>query len=135
MATARIEYLGDLRTKCTHLGSGVEIITDAPLDNKGRGEAFSPTDMVASAAVSCMLTIIGIYCMERDIPFTSATAHVHKIMESSPRRIGTLSVEVDFSGNHWTDDEQKRILAAAKACPVMKSLHESIAINYTFSGI
>ena len=134
MATARIEYLGGLRTKCTHLASGTEIITDAPVDNKGKGQAFSPTDLVATASVSCMFTIIGIYCQERDIPFVKATASVQKNMESSPRRIGSLDIEVNFEGNGWTNEQQERVIAAAKACPVMKSINESIQVNYTFTA-
>lgn len=133
MATAQIEYLGELRTKCTHVASGTEIVTDAPVDNKGKGEAFSPTDLVATAAVSCMFTIVGIYCQERDIPFTHAVASVQKNMESSPRRIGSLDIEINMEGNDWTEDQKERILAAAKACPVMKSINESIKVNYTFT--
>lgn len=132
MATARIEYLGKLRTKCTHLSSGTEIITDAPIDNKGKGQSFSPTDLVASAAVSCMFTIIGIYCQERDIPFKSAFATIQKNMESSPRRIGSLDISINLQGNDWSEDQQERIIAAAKACPVMKSIHPSIEVNYNF---
>ena len=134
MATARIEYLGELRTKCTHLASGTEIVTDAPVDNKGKGQAFSPTDLVATASVSCMFTIIGIYCQERDIPFIKATATVQKNMESSPRRIGSLAIEVNLDGNGWSNEQQERIIAAAKACPVMKSMNESIQVNYTFTA-
>ena len=133
MATARIEYLGELRTKCTHVASGTEIVTDAPVDNKGKGESFSPTDLVATAAVSCMFTIIGIYCQERNLPFTNAVASVQKNMESAPRRIGSLDIDINMEGNGWSTDQKERILAAAKACPVMKSINESIKVNYTFT--
>ena len=87
MATSKIEYLGDLRTKSIHLASGKEIITDAPLDNNGKGEFFSPTDLVAVSYVSCMLTIIGIYCNNNNIDFTFGHASINKVMSSNPRRI------------------------------------------------
>ena len=90
MATAAIEYLGELRTKCRHLKSGKEFITDAPTDNNGKGEAFSPTDIVATAYVSCMLTIIGIYCDKNDLEFLQGRGEVVKSMEATS---GTCKVE------------------------------------------
>jgi uncharacterized OsmC-like protein len=134
MATARIEYLGGLRTKCTHLKSGTEILTDAPVDNHGKGDAFSPTDLVATAYISCMMTIVGIYCNNHDIEMVGGTGEVTKSMASGPRRIEKLGIELDFSMNNWSEDEQKRIVAAAEACPVAKSVSENmiVEINYTF---
>lgn len=132
MATAKIEYLGNLRTKCTHLKSGTEIITDAPTDNKGRGEAFSPTDLVATAYASCMITIIGIHCQENNIPFSNATATVEKNMESNPRRIGGINIDMDLSGNGWDQELQERISRIGEACPVAKSVHDGIVINFTY---
>ena len=96
MATSRVEYLGELRTKCTHLKSGTEIYTDAPVDNNGKGESFSPTDLVATSYASCMLTIVGIYCEKNEIELKGATADVTKVMDASPRRIGALSIDIDF---------------------------------------
>ena len=132
MATARVEYLGDLRTKCTHLKSGVEIITDAPVDNNGKGEAFSPTDLVAAAYASCMMTIIGIYCNANGIEFKSGVVEISKIMESAPRRIGKLELNLDFSGNNWTADEQARIRKAGEACPVAITLRENVEVSFIY---
>ena len=134
MSTSTVEYLGELRTKCTHLKSGVETITDAPTDNNGKGAAFSPTDLVATAYASCMLTIIGIYCESHNINFQHGSAAVNKIMESNPRRIGTIEITIDFSQNNWNSDIQKRIIRAGETCPVAKTLGENVALvfNYKF---
>jgi uncharacterized OsmC-like protein len=85
--TSKVTYLGNLRTSCIHLSSGNSIITDAPTDNFGKGEVFSPTDLVATSLASCMLTIIGIYCQNHGIEFNSGLVEVEKIMASGPRRI------------------------------------------------
>ena len=101
MATSTVKYLGGLRTECTHLQSGTVIHTDAPTDNHGKGEKFSPTDLVATAYASCMLTIIGIYCNEHGYSFENGSATVTKIMTPPPRRIGKLVIDMDLSGNGW----------------------------------
>ena len=134
MATSRIEYLGGLRTKCTHLKSGTEILTDAPADNHGKGEAFSPTDLVATAYVSCMLSIIGIHCNENDIEMIGGTGDVTKVMASGPRRIERLAIEIDLSINKWPEEIKERIMRVAEACPVAKSVSEMmiVDIEYTF---
>jgi len=132
MATSRIEYLGDLRTKCTHIKSGVEIVTDAPVDNNGKGASFSPTDLVATASVSCMITIIGIYCNKNGIEFTHATAEVNKIMASDPRRISALEVSLDFSGNSWTEAEQRQVRNAGENCPVVKTISDDVEVTFTY---
>ena len=133
MSTARVEYLGDLRTKCTHLQSGTEIITDAPVDNNGKGEAFSPTDLVATAYASCMITIIGVYCQAHHLAFEQATAEVVKVMASGPRRISEIQIEMDLRGNGWSKEEQEKVLRAAKACPVAQSVSEEILIIFDFT--
>lgn len=130
MSTARVEYLGELRTKCTHIQSGTEIFTDAPVDNNGKGEAFSPTDLVATSYASCMMTIIGIYCSQHGLSFSHAHAEVTKVMADAPRRIGEIVIELDLSGNNWTEQEQEKVFRAAKACPVAKSVHEDITIVF-----
>ena len=114
MATSKVEYLGSLRTKCTHLKSGTEIITDAPIDNNGKGEAFSPTDLVATAYTSCMLTIVGIYCDNHGIDFKYGVAEVNKIMGSNPRKIERLEIVIDFSKNNWDESIHQRIINAAE---------------------
>lgn len=134
MATARIEYLGELQTRCTHLKSGVELVTDAPVDNNGKGSSFSPTDMLATAYVSCMITIIGIYCDQNNLNFVHGVGEVTKVMESNPRRVAGLIITLDLSGNGWTEDEQRRVRQAAENCPVAKSVSAEmeIAFNYQF---
>ena len=129
--TAIIEYKGGLRTELTHLLSGTVIQTDAPLDNQGKGEAFSPTDLVASAYISCLLTILGIYCQGHGIYFEHATARVLKNMTASPRRIGSLEIQIDFSGNGWDNALMEKLLEIGKRCPVALSLDPAIEINLT----
>lgn len=132
MATARIEYLGELRTRCTHLKSGTEIFTDAPVDNHGKGEAFSPTDLVATAYVSCMMSIVGIHCEENGIEMIGGTGEVTKIMGSGPRRIERLEISLDFSMNKWAEDIKARIIRVAEACPVAKSVSEMIEVDIEY---
>jgi uncharacterized OsmC-like protein len=131
MITAEVEYLGGLRTKCTHVNSNTSIITDAPIDNNGLGQAFSPTDLVATAYASCMLTIIGIYCKEHGVFFEYAKASVEKIMEANPRRIGKIVIHIDFKGNNWTDLEAEKVIRAGKACPVAKTLGDNVAVEFS----
>jgi uncharacterized OsmC-like protein len=128
--TSKIVYKGDLRTTCTHVGSGSQIVTDAPKDNKGKGEFFSPTDLVATALGSCALTIIGIYCQEHAIRFESADIDVKKIMASEPRRIDKVELNFDFTGNDWDEKMIKKVMNAAKNCPVAKSLGENVKIEW-----
>jgi uncharacterized OsmC-like protein len=132
MATAKVEYLGGLRTKCTHLQSGTEIITDAPVDNKGKGEAFSPTDLVATSYASCMITIMGIYCDEHGHMFEHCKASVIKIMDSNPRRIGKIVIEMDLSGNGWDELTTEKVIRAGKACPVAKTLGDNVEVEFKF---
>lgn len=132
MATARISYLGNLRTSCEHLASGTKIITDAPVDNHGKGEAFSPTDLVATSLASCMMTIMGIYCQEHDIPFTSCEASIEKHMAAGPRRISKIVVHMDLNGNDWDDLTQKKVIMAGRACPVAKTLEGNVELEFNF---
>lgn len=132
MTKINVSYLGSLRTKSIHIQSGNEIITDAPLDNNGKGEAFSPTDLLASAYVNCMLTIIGIYCNQRDISFNNCTAEVEKHMTDSPRRIGQLDVKIHFEKNNWDEKQKKKIESAALNCPVANSISPDITVNINF---
>ena len=133
METARIKYLGDLRTEAIHLQSGNKIITDAPLDNQGKGEAFSPTDMVATALGACMLTIIGINAQTQTYDITGTEVAITKIMQSDPRRISEIKVDFFFPKNNYTDKEKKLIETAAYSCPVAKSLHSDLKQSITFN--
>lgn len=132
MATAEVTYLGGLRTECAHLASGTVIYTDPPVDNHGKGEQFSPTDLVATAYASCMITIMGIYCMEHSHSFEKAKASVTKIMAASPRRIGKLVIEMDLRGNGWDALTTEKVIRAGKACPVAKSVDPELEIELTF---
>ncbi|MFM6934256.1 MAG: OsmC family protein [Flavobacteriales bacterium] len=132
MATARISYLGNLRTSCEHLASGTKIITDAPVDNHGKGEAFSPTDLVATSLASCMMTIMGIYCQEHGISFDSCEATIEKIMGSGPRRISKIVVHMDLSGNGWEEETRKKVIMAGRACPVAKTLEGNVEFEFNY---
>lgn len=134
MATIHTEYLGDLRTKAVHLQSGNVLITDAPLDNQGKGEAFSPTDTLATALGSCMLTIIGIAARTHGFNIDGTKLDITKIMANDPRRVSEVILEFNFPKNNYSDKEKEFIYAAAKGCPVAKSLHpdlkQTIIMNY-----
>ncbi len=127
MATSLVKYVGELRTEATHLQSGKVITTDAPKDNHGKGEAFSPTDLVATALASCMISIMGIVAMKEGITTVDgASAEVVKVMYPDPRRIGEIHVKVTFPKKNFTDKEKKMYEHAALTCPVAKSLHPDI---------
>ena len=132
--TSKITYQSDLRTAAVHLRSGNEILTDAPVDNRGKGEAFSPTDLLATSLGSCILTIMGIKAADKEIEMTGATAEINKIMGSNPRRIVRLEITIQMPDNNYTDKEKKLLEAAAHGCPVGKSLHpdleEIVQINW-----
>jgi uncharacterized OsmC-like protein len=125
MATSKVTYLGDLSTSSIHLASGSEIISDAPIDNNGKGEAFSPTDTVANALASCMFTVMGIKAQDLNLDFSNSTAEVTKIMGTEPRRI--TEIHVTFSMNVEVTDKERIILEkTAMTCPVLNSLHPDI---------
>lgn len=129
--TSEVIYLGDLRTQSTHLASQASIVSDAPIDNNGKGEAFSPTDYVANALASCMLTIMGIKARELNIDISQSRAEVTKIMQAEPRKIGEVQVKIFMSIS--ADEKTQTILEnVACACPVAKSLHPDIQQNITF---
>jgi len=130
--TSKITYLGELRTSSIHVSSGSEIISDAPVDNHGKGEAFSPTDTVANALATCMLTVMGIKAHDLQVDFTGSTAEVTKIMGTDPRRI--TEIHVVFQMNAAPDDKTKTILEkTAMTCPVLQSLHPDIVKDVVFN--
>jgi putative redox protein len=132
MATASIEYVGDLRTICIHLQSGTQILTDAPTDNHGKGEAFSPTDLVATALGSCMVSIMAIKSKDLDVDLKDSTVSITKIMQAEPRKIAKIIVELNMS--IATSDKNKTILErSAMTCPVLLSLHPDIEKEVTFN--
>jgi putative redox protein len=131
METAKTKYIGDLRTEIVHLRSGSIIITDAPIDNKGRGENFSPTDMVASALGSCAFTIMGIAARENGFSIDGSSCRITKIMSDKPRKIGEIKIDFDFTGNEYSDKQKKILDYCVKTCPVALSLNESVLQNVT----
>jgi uncharacterized OsmC-like protein len=131
METAKTKYLGDLRTEIIHLRSGSVITSDAPVDNKGKGENFSPTDLVASALGSCMFTIMGIAAREHSFTIDGSTCTITKIMTENPRKIGEIRIEFDFTANEYTDKQKKILDHCVKTCPVALSLNESVFQNIT----
>lgn len=126
MTTARITYKGDLATEAEHLKSGTKIITDAPVDNNGLGRSFSPTDLVATALGSCILTIMGIKARDKGLNMVGATAGVTKIMSSGPRRIAKLEIVITMPANNYTPKEKKILEAAAHHCPVGNTIKEGV---------
>ena len=128
---SKVVYKGDLRTEAFHLQSGETIITDAPVDNEGKGEAFSPTDLLATALASCMLTIMGIVAKRDGIDMEGATAEVEKIMASNPRRIGEIRLKINFV-HPITDKDQAKLERAAHTCPVSGSLHTELTETIEF---
>ena len=130
--TSKVNYLGDLRTSAIHIASYKNIITDAPIDNQAKGEAFSPTDTVATALASCLLTIMGIKARDLNIDIKNTTAEVSKVMASNPRRISEIQITVNFTRSY--DQRIKKILEkAALACPVSNSLHPDLKQNILFN--
>jgi uncharacterized OsmC-like protein len=130
--TSKVTYLGDLRTASIHVQSGTEILSDAPLDNNGKGEAFSPTDLVANALGSCMFTIMGIKARDMNVNIENSTASVTKIMQAEPRKIS--AIEIVFDMNYAPDEKTKIILErAAMTCPVFLSLHPDIDKRIIFN--
>jgi len=131
METATTKYVGDLRTEILHVRSGSIITTDAPIDNKGKGENFSPTDLVASALGSCAFTIMGIASREHNFSIDGATCAITKIMTDNPRKIGEIKIEFEFPANNYTDKQKKILDHCVKTCPVALSLKESVFQNVT----
>ena len=127
------KYVGELRTESTHLKSSDVIITDAPTDNNGKGDAFSPTDLVASALCSCMTTVMGICAEKNNFELPRSTANVTKIMESHPRRISKIIIEINFDKNNLSDQQTKKLIAVAKGCPVAQSLSSDLFQDVKFN--
>lgn len=131
--TSTVTYEGDLRTVAQHLQSGNTIETDAPTDNQGKGERFSPTDLVATALGSCMMTIMGIKARDLSIDLRGLQIGITKHMAANPRRISGIDVDLRFPSGLTLDDKQRTILEkAALTCPVFQSIHPDIQVNTEF---
>ena len=131
MSKTNIVHQNNLRTEAEHIASGKKIITDAPIDNNGKGEAFSPTDLVATALGSCMITIMAISANKYDIDVSGTDASVKKIMGSDPRRINEIAIDINMNKN-IEEKDRKRLERAALACPVHKSLHPDLEKRIRF---
>lgn len=134
MKTSKITYLNNLRTEAVHLRSGEKIITDAPIDNNGKGEAFSPTDLAASSLGSCAITIMGISGQKEDLIFDGTEIEITKIMtENAPRKIAKIVVEFLMKTNKiLTTEQQEKYEKIAHRCPVSLSLHPEIIQEFIF---
>ena len=127
------KYVGELRTESTHLKSSNVIITDAPKDNNGKGNAFSPTDLVASALCSCMTTVMGICANKNQFDLPNSTAHITKVMSSHPRRISKIIVEINFDKNNLSEQNIEKLIAVAEGCPVAQSLSSDLIQEVRFN--
>ncbi|MDR1582125.1 MAG: OsmC family protein [Prevotellaceae bacterium] len=132
MAKFETKYLGDLRTEITHLQSGNTLITDAPIDNHGKGDFFSPTDLLASALGSCILTIMGIAANTHGFSIDGASMETTKVMGSGPRRVAELIIKITFPHNRYSQKELKILETSAKECPVANSLHPDLKRTVSF---
>lgn len=127
MATSVLKYIGELRTEAVHVQSGNRLITDAPTDNHGKGEAFSPTDLTATSLAACILTTMGILGQTHGLtPIDGAQAEAIKVMYSDPRRIGEIHVKTVFPKNNFSEKEKTMYERAAHTCPVSRSLHPDL---------
>ena len=132
MSTAKVTYLGNLRTENEHLKSGSTFITDAPTDNNGKGEAFSPTDTVATGLANCMITVMGIKARDMQVNMDGTTALVTKTMAADPRRISKIEVVLNFPSG--IDEKARKILEnTGRTCSVLYSLHPDIEKVITFN--
>ena len=127
-------YVGELRTSSKHIKSGQEIITDAPTDNNGKGQAFAPTDLVSSALCSCMTTVMGICAEKGGFKMPNSTAKITKIMSTNPRKIKEIRIELNFEENNLSEAQKNKLKNVGENCPVAKSLHPDInqIINFNF---
>ena len=132
MATSIVYYQGDLRTESTHLQSGESYITDAPTDNEGKAEAFSPTDLIATGLANCMLTIMGIAAQSHGFNIDGSSVNAEKIMGKNPRRVSEIHLDISIKGL-LTEKQREILMKAAKHCPVSKSIHPEIKENISFN--
>jgi uncharacterized OsmC-like protein len=125
-------YLGELRVSSTHTLSNTVITTDAPIDNNGKGESFSPTDLVATALGSCMITVMGIHADKNGILMPNVYSRTNKFMTPNPRKISKLKIEIIFEGNQLSDVDKQSLKEVALNCPVAKSLHHDLQQEIKF---
>ena len=132
MATAKVIYLGELRTQATHLQSGESIVTDAPTDNKGKGQAFSPTDLLATSLLTCMITTMGIACQGRGWEMGEVSGDVLKVMANNPRRVEKTAIKIVLKDCPLDAGQRATLEQIAWNCPVAKSLHPDLVVETEF---
>ena len=133
MATIKNEYLGGLRTEGTHVASGNQVITDAPIDNMGKGEAFSPTDLMSFSLSACMMTIMGQVADRENIDLKGLTTDITKVMSAAPRRIAEIHVSFSWPNLDLSKKQETMLVNAAKTCPVALSIHPDIKLEVSFN--
>ena len=129
----KVSYQGGLRNEATHVRSGNKLITDAPPDNHGRGEAFSPTDLLCTSLASCIITLMGITAESKNITLGKIDADIEKIMASDPRRVSGINLAITIEDKNFTEREKTILENAALTCPVAKSIHPDIAVQVNFT--
>ena len=135
MTKMRVNYLGNLRCDVEHLASGSHLETDAPVDNKGKGEKFSPTDLLCVSLVTCILTTIAIAAEERGWKFEGATGEFEKVMVGPPRRVGEVNITLTIPSHDYTDEIKTKIERYVQACPVSRSLHPDVQKTVTIQFV
>ncbi|HEX2900911.1 MAG TPA: OsmC family protein [Bacteroidia bacterium] len=135
MSTAKVDYLGELRTRATHLQSGESILTDAPVDNHGKGAYFSPTDLLATSLLTCMITTMGIAAQGRGWDLGQVSGDVLKVMANNPRRVEKTVVQIRFEKCPLDAGQRETMERVAHHCPVAKSLHPDLVVETTFTYV
>lgn len=133
MGTLKNKYLGNLRTEGCHIPSGNKIITDAPVDNMGKGEAFSPTDLMSFSLSACMMTIMGQVAQREEIEMEGVSTDITKIMSANPRKVSEIHINFSWPKLELTDKQKTMLINAAKTCPVAHSIHPDIKLEVTFN--
>lgn len=132
--TIKTKYLGGLRTESVHVKSGNVLLTDAPVDNNGKGEAFSPTDLLATSLATCMFTIMGIVANKQGLNIDGADCDVTKIMSTNlPRKVVEIVIEFNFAPNNFDENQKQLLRDAAYSCPVALSIHPDLKKTVTFN--
>lgn len=131
----KVKYQGQLRTEAMHLKSGNQLTTDAPTDNKGKGEAFSPSDLLCTSLASCMITLMGITAAAKNIEVGNIEAQIEKVMASDPRRVTKIIIEIELENKGYSERERTILENAAHSCPVAKSIHPDIHQDVRFSYV
>lgn len=135
MARTIVNYEGNLRTRATHEPSGNWFITDAPVDNKGKGEYFSPTDLTAVSLLTCMVTVMGILAQEKNIPFSKVESYADKYMASNPRRIERIAIHMKVYADGLDEKSKEMLRQVAVNCPVAKSLHPELIQDFELAFV